>query len=380
MLDNKQSLRSFLEQKTLFYTKIEYETIKKSWEMLSSCIRLPYVIHIVGTNGKGTTGRFIASCLMQSNKKVLHYTSPHIINFNERIWINGANANDEILENAHQKLLMILSPQLLTKLTYFEYTTLLAIYLSNDFDFIVLEAGLGGEFDATNVVPNNLTVVPSIGLDHQDFLGDTIEKIAITKLRSCDNSYILGSNIHPDVIELKKSILKDKKEIKFNKQLQFKSQQELPQYIISNAKLALSVIDYLGLYKNDFILEPLEGRCQKITNNITIDVGHNPLAAKVILEEFKNQKIILIYNSYKDKDFNEILNILKPIIDKLLIIQCDDPRIIDVDILLNTAKKMSIDTDIFNINMLKNDLRYLVFGSFKVVETFIKNTNILSNL
>ena len=380
MLDNKQSLRSFLEQKTLFYTKIEYETIKQSWEMLSSCIRLPYVIHIVGTNGKGTTGRFIASCLMQSNKKVLHYTSPHIINFNERIWINGSNANDDILEKAHQKLLMILSPQLLTKLTYFEYTTLLAIYLSNDFDFIVLEAGLGGEFDATNVVPNNLTVVPSIGLDHQDFLGDTIEKIAITKLRSCDNSYILGSNIHPDVIELKKSILKDKKEIKFNKQLQFKSQQELPQYIISNAKLALSVIDYLGLYKNDFILEPLEGRCQKITNNITIDVGHNPLAAKVILEEFKNQKIILIYNSYKDKDFNEILNILKPIIDKLLIIQCDDPRIIDVDILLNTAKKMSIDTDIFNINMLKNDSRYLVFGSFKVVETFIKNTNILSNL
>ena len=380
MLDNKQSLASFLEQKTLFYTKIEYETIKQSWEMLSSCIRLPYVIHIVGTNGKGTTGRFIASCLMQSNKKVLHYTSPHIINFNERIWINGSNANDDILEKAHQKLLMILSPQLLTKLTYFEYTTLLAIYLSNDFDFIVLEAGLGGEFDATNVVPNNLTVVPSIGLDHQDFLGDTIEKIAITKLRSCDNSYILGSNIHPDVIELKKSILKDKKEIKFNKQLQFKSKQELPQYIISNAKLALSVIDYLGLYKNDFILEPLEGRCQKITNNITIDVGHNPLAAKVILEEFKNQKIILIYNSYKDKDFNEILNILKPIIDKLLIIQCDDPRIIDVDILLNTAKKMSIDTDIFNINMLKNDSRYLVFGSFKVVETFIKNTNILSNL
>ena len=380
MLDNKQSLTSFLEQKTLFYTKIEYETIKQSWEMLSSCIRLPYVIHIVGTNGKGTTGRFIASCLMQSNKKVLHYTSPHIINFNERIWINGSNANDDILEKAHQKLLMILSPQLLTKLTYFEYTTLLAIYLSNDFDFIVLEAGLGGEFDATNVVPNNLTVVPSIGLDHQDFLGDTIEKIAITKLRSCDNSYILGSNIHPDVIELKKSILKDKEEIKFNKQLQFKSKQELPQYIISNAKLALSVIDYLGLYKNDFILEPLEGRCQKITNNITIDVGHNPLAAKVILEEFKNQKIILIYNSYKDKDFNEILNILKPIIDKLLIIQCDDPRIIDVDILLNTAKKMSIDTDIFNINMLKNDSRYLVFGSFKVVETFIKNTNILSNL
>ncbi|MCI0501203.1 MAG: bifunctional folylpolyglutamate synthase/dihydrofolate synthase, partial [Epsilonproteobacteria bacterium] len=127
-IDLNDNFLDFLNKKTLFYTKIEYDTIKKSWEILSNHIKLPYVIHIVGTNGKGTTGRFIATFLKQQNQKVLHYTSPHIVKFNERIWINGFNATDEQLENAHQKIIKILPVTLLEKLTYFEYTTLLALY------------------------------------------------------------------------------------------------------------------------------------------------------------------------------------------------------------------------------------------------------------
>jgi dihydrofolate synthase/folylpolyglutamate synthase len=363
----------FLNQKTLFYTKIEYDTIKKSWEVLSKYIKLPYVIHIVGTNGKGTTGRFIATFLKQQNKQVLHYTSPHILNFNERIWINGSNATDEQLENAHQQIIKILSDELLSQLTYFEYTTLLAFYLSSNFDFIVLEAGLGGEFDATNVVENNLTVVPSIGLDHKEFLGETIVEIASTKLRSCDNNYIFGDNFQNEVLSLKETILKGKQEIPYIENLDFNFPKNLPTYIIKNANLALSVMKYLGLYRDDFILEVLEGRCQKIRDNITIDVGHNPLAANVILEEFKNKKITLIYNSYKDKDFKEILTILKPIIKEVLVIQCDDERMIAEDILINTIKSLSLKGDIFKFESMKNDEEYLVFGSFKVVEKFLSN-------
>ncbi|MDX9744414.1 MAG: bifunctional folylpolyglutamate synthase/dihydrofolate synthase [Arcobacteraceae bacterium] len=363
----------FLNQKTLFYTKIEYDTIKKSWEILSKHIKLPYVIHIVGTNGKGTTGRFIATFLLQQNKKVLHYTSPHIVKFNERIWINGSNATDEQLENAHQHIIKILPVTLLEKLTYFEYTTLLALYLSSNFDFIVLEAGLGGEFDATNVVENNLTVVPSIGLDHKEFLGETIEEIASTKLRSCDNCYIFGDDFPNEVLSLKKTILKNKVEIPYLKDLNYNFPKHLPTYIIKNATLALSVMQYLGLYRDNFILEVLEGRCQKMKENITIDVGHNPLAANVILEEFKNKKITLIYNSYKDKDFKEILTILKPIIKEVLVIQCDDERMIDENILLNTLKELSLKADIFKLETIKKEEEYLVFGSFKVVEKFLSN-------
>lgn len=365
------TLIPFLEQKTLFYTKIEYETIEKSWEILSSYVNLPYVIHIVGTNGKGTTGRFIASFLKQQNKKVLHYTSPHIKKFNERIWIDGGDVSDEQLEIAHQKIAKILPQDLLEKLTYFEYTTLLALFLSDGSDFIVLEAGLGGEFDATNVVKNQITVVPSIGLDHKEFLGDTILKIASTKLRSCDNRYIFGKNIDNEVLELKNSILKEKFEIPFQDQLNCNFGENLPKYIIDNAKLALSVVSFLGLYGEDLVLELLEGRCQKLTSNITIDVGHNPLAANVILEEFKNKKITLIYNSYKDKDYKEILTLLKPIIKEVFLIECDDIRMVDLEILKKVAQDLEIITDKFSFEKLLPQNEYLVFGSFKVVETFL---------
>ncbi len=361
----------FLNKKTLFYTKIEYDTIQKSWKQLSKYIKLPYVIHIVGTNGKGTTGRFLASFLHQQKKSVLHYTSPHILKFNERIWINGSNVTDDELQKAHINLLEILPIDLLEKLTYFEYTTLIALYLSSNFDYIVLEAGLGGEFDATNVVTNNITVVPSIGIDHKDFLGDTLVEIASTKLRSCDQRYIFGEKFDSEVIDLTQTVLKDKEEIPFCNDLDFTFSNKLPQYIISNATLALSVMKYLNLYSNDLKLEILEGRCQKISSNITIDVGHNPLAAHALLEEFKNKKINLIYNSYKDKDYEAILTILKPIIKKVFVIKIEDERIVDIDKLLNTIKKLSLNGELFNFDQLNNEEEHLVFGSFKVVEEFI---------
>ena len=90
--------------------------------------------------------------LNNQNKKTLHYSSPHIVKFNERIWINGKNSSDEQLNDAHKTILSILPSNLISSLTYFEYTTLLAFILSTNLDFLILEAGLGGEFDATNVV------------------------------------------------------------------------------------------------------------------------------------------------------------------------------------------------------------------------------------
>jgi dihydrofolate synthase/folylpolyglutamate synthase len=139
----KANLQEFLEYKTLYYDKIDFTIVKSSWEILSKKIKLPFVIHIVGTNGKGSTGRFLAHYLHKIDYKVLHYSSPHIMKFNERIWINGSDVSDENLEIAHRFLQELYEIELLGKLTYFEYTTLLAFYLSKDFDYLVLEAGLG---------------------------------------------------------------------------------------------------------------------------------------------------------------------------------------------------------------------------------------------
>jgi len=349
--------------------------IAKSWSILKNYIKLPFVIHIIGTNGKGSTGRFLASFLNQQNKTVLHYSSPHILKFNERIWINGEDISDNKLNQAHSKLQEILPITLIKKLTYFEYTTLIALLLSSNMDYLVLEAGLGGEFDATNVVKNDFTVIPSIGLDHQDFLGDTIEEIATTKMRSCDNSFILGLDISQKVLDVKDDILKNKNEIFIDKNIELSDKhKQLPKYLQNNLLLSLRVLRYLDFKDFNYKLPLLFGRFQKITQNITIDVGHNPLAAKVILQELKqnNKKIILVYNSYKDKDYTSVLNILKPIIKEVQIINCKDDRMVQKDILVEILNNLSINIKTFDIMNLSIENDYLIFGSFIVVEEFLK--------
>ena len=368
----KQSLSSFLDNKTLFYKKIDYDVISQAWEIISSKVNLPYIIHIVGTNGKGSTGRYLASFLTQLDFKVLHYSSPHIIKFNERIWINGEDSSDEQLDFAHQKLQSLLPQDIIEKLTYFEYTTLLAFILSDSLDYLVLEAGLGGEFDATNVVKNDLTLVTTIGLDHTEFLGDTIVDIAKTKMRSCDKAYIIGKQVSPiEVEEARHEVLNKKEQLKFQDNIELPSQaQNLPKYLKSNLKLVLSALEYLNLNKKDFKVPELFGRCQNISENITIDVGHNSLAATVLLRQFANKKITLVYNSYKDKDYNEVLQILKPILDEVNIIKCDDERMIESSELVSVCNTLSISVKKFE--KIDDNKQYLIFGSFKVVEEFLR--------
>ena len=375
------NLQEFLNYKTMYYDKIDFSYVEKSWEILSSHIKIPYVIHIVGTNGKGSTGRYLSSYLNRINKKVLHYSSPHIKKFNERIWINGSDVSDEELENAHEFLISIYDEDLLKILTYFEYTTLLALYLSKDVEYLVLEAGLGGEFDATNVVKSDLSLITTIDLDHQAFLGNTVEKIATTKMRSADRKMILGYQVHQSV---KNTAYEVKEQLKEEKNLdieviivenfeEYKFLNTIPKYLQRNLHLVIACLKELNINVNTRLFDnvKLQGRCQKVASNITIDVGHNPLAAKVIFEEFssKNKNITLIYNSYKDKDFSEVLNILKPIINEVYIIEVDDNRMAkkeDIQAILRDLNIKEISSLEFNENN-----EYLDFGSFMVVEKFL---------
>jgi dihydrofolate synthase/folylpolyglutamate synthase len=375
----KANLQEFLEYKTLYYDKIDFTIVKSSWDKLSQKIKLPFVIHIVGTNGKGSTGRFLAHYLYKKDYKVLHYSSPHIMKFNERIWINGFDVSDENLELAHKFLQDLFEIELLEKLTYFEYTTLLAFYLSKDFDYLVLEAGLGGEFDATNVVENNLSLITTIGLDHQSFLGNTVEEIAATKMRSVDNKMIIGYQVFPEVVktanEVKKQILEQRNKsieiIEVKKFDKYPINEKFASYLKRNLHLVITCLNELKIPIDTQLFDDVQlfGRCQKIASNITIDVGHNPLAATVIAKEFENKKITLIYNSYADKDYVEVLRILKPIIKELIIIELDDKRIVKKEELQKTIKQLNIKNK-ETIKIEENE-HYLVFGSFLVVEKFL---------
>lgn len=353
-----------------------YGRIKKS-------IKLPKVIHVVGTNGKGTTGRFLASALYSLGFCVGHYTSPHILEFNERIWLDGKNVSYEKLDDAHKELLSLLAPQDAEALSYFEYTTLLALFLYQECDYIVLEAGLGGEYDATTVFENILTLVTPIDFDHEAFLGADIESIAATKLNAVQKRAILAKQPHKEVVQIAQNIAKKKDvgiatysdfldaldKTKIEKIAKYNN---LPHYLQENLMLSIAALKSLDIsYEaEDFKNAKLFGRLSQFAPNVLVDVGHNTLAAKSIYETLKGNKYILVYNSYKDKNYSEILHILQPIIEHIEIIDVEEERIEETDTLIQAIEDLNIaHTKFEGIDTHEN---YLVFGSFSVVEAFLK--------
>jgi len=377
-------LEEFLKSKPLYYDKIDYDRFPNIYEKIKHQFKLPIVIHIVGTNGKGSTGRALAHMLHLKGFHVGHYSSPHITKFNERIWLDGKDIDDDILESNHEKLLKLLEKEDIKALSYFEYTTLLALSIfSNKCDYIVLEAGLGGEFDATNVLEKQLSIVTPIGYDHQSFLGSTIKEIATTKLRSVSENLVLAKQYKKEVYELAhkrveevnsnlylaESYLDDEFYDKLNDYIK---ENNYPYFFKDNFSTAFCAFQLLGFEVNISLLDKLKlyGRCQKISSNVTIDVGHNPMAAAVLLEHFREKKVILVYNSYNDKEYELILEILKPIIKEVNILKIEDTRKVTQSNLEKVLKSNNIPFSVFK--KIRKSEEYLVFGSFSVVERFMK--------
>jgi dihydrofolate synthase/folylpolyglutamate synthase len=139
------------------------------------------VITVAGTNGKGTTCRLVEQFCLEAGLSVGVYSSPHILQFNERIRINGENASDSDICAAFES---IESAKLSVSMTYFEYATLGAMWLfqASQLDVVILEVGLGGRLDATNIIDADINVLTSIALDHQNYLGNTLDAIAYEKV------------------------------------------------------------------------------------------------------------------------------------------------------------------------------------------------------
>ncbi len=374
------NLASFLQNKPLFYDEIDYARMPRIYEAVKSNFILPKIIHIVGTNAKGSTGRYLANALHVKGIKTGHYSSPHIIKFNERIWIDGRDVSDELLQDTHEKLFKILGKKSADELSYFEYTTLLAMLCFKDCEYVVLEAGLGGEYDATNVFDKILSIFTPIDLDHQSFLGDEINSIATTKLNSMQDVALIAQQPHSEVYEIYEEIAdKNSTRIFYVKDMVQKSDismvsnfsDKLPKYMRDNMLSAIAGLKLLKVsYDEDSFKDAaLFARLSKIAKNIYLDVGHNILAAKAIAKHFKGQKLHLIYNSYADKDYREILRELKSIIECVEIIRIDSIRAEDTDRLKDTLEKEGISYRDFTT--CKDENSYLVFGSFSVAEAFL---------
>jgi dihydrofolate synthase/folylpolyglutamate synthase len=379
-------LISFLSEKPLYYKEIDHERVHIAYGMLQSHIRRPQTIHIVGTNGKGSTGRMIAHLAWQYHRpefpisnsvhRVGHFSSPHILRFNERIWIDGRDASNEMLEAAHQRLFAVLGREMSEALSYFEYTTLLAFVVFEHCDLMVLEAGLGGEFDATNVCDKELSVITPIGVDHQAFLGETIEEIAGTKIRSIQKKALLAPQPHPEVLEVAQKIAEDVGAtlVVAHPTQDIVQIKDWPEYLVENASVALQALDILEIPYSVDDLKCLElfGRYYPLTERIRIDVGHNPLAAKAI-EKALDRQVVLIYNSLDDKNYEEVLRLLKPKVKRVEIIEIDAQRATTIEAIEKALERIKLPYSRYK-NALDKQEYYLVFGSFYVVEKFLKST------
>lgn len=376
-------LEKFLASKPLYYDVIDYTRMPRVYTCVKESIKLPKIIHIVGTNGKGTTGRFLATALYRQGYQCGHYTSPHILRFNERIWLNGVDIDDATLNKKHNELLSLLSSDDAKALSYFEYTTLLALYIYQDMDYIVLEAGLGGEYDATAVFENILTLVTPIDKDHEAFLGETISEIATTKMNAIQKYAILAKQNSDAVYDVAKAISHEK-ELKIEpyealldaddavKIEQIAQKNHLPNYLRENLSLAIAALKYLGIGYSveNFDASRLFGRLTRLDKNILLDVGHNTLAAKSIFEALQGSKFTLVYNSFSDKDYRDILQILKPIISEVAIIKIEDYRAESIENIEKVLEELSLKY--YHFKRIEEAKEYLVFGSFSVAEAFLK--------
>jgi len=371
------SITLFLDKKGVEYASFDAKRFKFFYEKYKDRFQnLPRIVQIVGTNGKGTTGRFLAQILKNSGLKAGHFTSPHILSFTERFWLNGSDISLKELEDAHQQLLSLFGDELDT-LSYFEYLTLLCLPVFSDkVDVLVLEAGLGGEFDSTTVFPKELLLVTNIGLDHQEMLGKTIEEITLTKLRAAANTpIIVGIQSSEEVCGIIKKEFSGEN-ISFVKGIkpeisEFASKSGFAAYLQANLALALAAAEFFEVINPRLENIPvLKGRFERIAPNITVDVGHNALAAQMIKKELNGKKVTLIFNCYADKDPQSVLEILKESIKRVEIIDVSGKRVIDKEELIKILDRIGFLYGDFTET--KEDEEYLVFGSFSVVCEFLR--------
>lgn len=472
------SVKKFLNDRPIFYKKIDYERFPKAYASIKDKIPLKNVIQIIGTNGKGSTGRFLANAIAAAGFRVGHYTSPHVFRLNERIYLAGLGAvnahaaakphiaaksratenacaavsiccdakgsggsnfgdaplglnsnaapvgsnfngmpleansaaapvglnfkaalidlnfkaasigrdvSDAQLQRAHEFLQANLPAEFKDSLSYFEYLTLAAAVIFKECDYCVIEAGMGGEFDATSSFGRMLSLFTPIGTDHLGMLGQNLEQIARTKLITMQQAAILSDEMSEVPLRIARQIAQQKGtrlslasdflDAPQRAQIaEFCARNNLPKFQISNLSLALAAMKFLNLKFGISQLPPLNlrGRMEALAPNLRVDVGHNELAARAISEIYAGKKIVLIYNSFADKDIAAVLRTLAPILKRVEILsyRVKDRKLGGAQI-TECLDELGIPYRKFS-GEISADEQYLVFGSFYLAEQFLK--------
>ena len=297
-------------------------------------------IHIAGTNGKGAVCAMIDACIRSGGLRACRYTSPHLVRINERFFVDGKPVDDATLESAADKVFHADSDTN-SQLTFFEALTAVAFIAFSEAkcDYAVLETGLGGRLDATNICVPEICVITKIGLDHCDWLGDTVEKIAAEKAGIIKKGVpiVLGKN-EPEVIAVVKARASEVG-APFFYAPDMAAESEIPDgfslegaFNRENAVTALAALKVLKKGSRDGLSNVVwPGRFQRVGRFI-IDGAHNPPAARALAAAlskyapFAGSVPTLIAGFCGDKDVDETLRILAPLVGKGIAVRTNNPR------------------------------------------------------
>lgn len=322
------------------------------------------IIHIAGTNGKGTVANSIANSLVDAGYKVGLFTSPWITDYREQIQINGVPISKERFSGITESFA-------LTDVgcSEFELVTAMAyIYFQDQkVDWAVMECGMGGLEDATNVEKKNISVITSVSIDHTNFLGSTIEEIAKQKAGIIKKNSICILYPNPECEQIIEEVCS-------SKNAELIKVEPSDDYRLNNYNTVLHTLRAIGVDGSDVQLAQLTARQQKI-GNILVDGGHNVDAAMALAPVINNE--IALIGMMKDKNIDGYLSLIAPKCKKIITTSANNPRSMPADELANFAKKYcsdvcAIENPADALSFAKANGLTLICGSFYLVRDIIK--------
>ena len=289
------------------------------------------VILVGGTNGKGSTATMISSILQEASFKVGQYSSPHLIRFTERFRVNG----EEILKKDIEKIFDQVKPHI-TDQTYFEIITVMAYlyFKEEEVDFAIMEVGMGGRLDATNVVDPMVSVITNVSLEHTQHLGKTVEAITFEKAGIIREGGYAVTAAEGEALEILQQIAMKRQATllvatptglelglmgefqKTNAGIAIKTTKSLKHFGVEIPKIA---------FVNGLSKARWPGRFELFRRNIIMDCAHNVAGVEILMEEltalkedYEYEKMHLVFGAMEDKDYKSMISILEPMFDKII--------------------------------------------------------------
>lgn len=388
---NKYKKKWHIDSETVI--KPGLESIQVALKRLGNPQNKHQVIHVAGTNGKGSTIAFLSALAKEHGLLYGSFTSPSIVDVHDQIQLNGQNVTEEQMDKAFEKMQ---GAGLSGMLTDFELLTVVAFLVLEELplNVVFIEAGMGGRLDSTNVMEKSIAVIPSVSIDHTNFLGDTVEKISWHKagIMKENGKLILGALTEEAKVQVNKEANeKNVQIIEFGKSFAIHGNtytygknifedlhpQMLGRHQLSNMALAITALIESRVPLDEKKVQTavkkasLLGRMERVEENVYFDGAHNEASinalVETIKETFPNNQIHFIVGILRDKDYIYMLRKLEEVASSFEFVNFHHERALPASVLykhcLHNEKRITKDVDKIHIKNNQNQDVTIITGS-----------------